>query len=195
MTTAEILLIVINGLGVIATFSAVVASLFLATKSRTIRFRLYRKRIDLKELKDKDFHKIMLLNTGHVKFTITRIGYYIDRKYYCCMLNNFLKKLDIPITDDHNTRHNSEIDMDISTYLKEGESIEFYLYPKCFNFIDSKRNRKVFYFIMINDKIKRIYTGFRENEFYKIIAPLHYKAHLQKGDQDPKTKDDLFFRV
>jgi len=79
-----------------ATLLTVGVSLYLATKSKTVKYRLYRKKIDIKELKENSFQKVMLLNTGHIKFTVTRIGYYINKKYYSCLLNNFLKKLDEP---------------------------------------------------------------------------------------------------
>ena len=176
------------------TLLAIITSLYLATKSRTVKHRLYCKKINTSELKEKNFQKIMLLNTGHIKFTITRIGYFIDGKYYSCLLNSFLKKLNEPIKEN-NVRQTAVIDTDISLYLQEGESIEFYLYPKSFNFTDSKKNKRVYYFIMINDKVKKTFTGLRENEFYRLDEQLKQKAkNLQAGDESPKCKQDLFFR-
>jgi len=94
-------------------------------------------------------------------------------------------------------RTTAEIETDISTYLKEGDCIEFYLSPKTFNFIDSGKNKKVYYFIMVNDKIKKIYTGLREKDFYELLKSgkrIAEHLHKYKGDQDPKTKSELFFR-
>ena len=48
---------------------------------------------------------------------------------------------------------------------------------------------------MINNKLKKFYAGMRENEFYKIVETKKQKAnHMQKGDENAKSKLDLFFR-
>ena len=63
------------------------------------------------------------------------------------------------------------------------------------NFANSGKNKKVYYFVMINNKLKKFYAGMRENEFYKIVETKKQKAnHMQKGDENAKSKLDLFFR-
>ena len=181
------------------TLAAIITSLYLATKSKTLRYKLYSKRLGKDYLQKKGMFKIVILNNGHIQFTITSIGFVIAKKFYYCTYNRYLKKLEEPRIEikpnGSKTTHNADISI-LPAYLQEGRCLELLLYPRDYNFVDSKKNKKVYFFVMINNKIKKKYSGMRENEFYEIVKNnAKQKSHnWQAGDENPKSPLDLFFR-
>ena len=180
------------------TLLAIITSLYLATKSKTLKYGLIKEVAkDYLLDADKPMQKVVMFNTGHTKFTITQIGYVVANKYYFCLLSSYLKKTNEKAKSDaHNHILKQLTEMDkLPTYLNEGECIELYLYPKSFNFVNSGKNKKVYYFVVINNKVKKFCTGLRENKFYEVVSAKKTKAdNMQKGDETAKRKLDLFFR-
>jgi len=153
-------------------------------------------------LKKQQYQKIVVLNTGHIKFTVVSLGYYINKKYYFCYHNMFIKKLDqVRHTEKVNPSESiskSSTGQDHSllpTYLCEGECLDLGLMPADFNFIDSKKNKKVYNFILINGKVHKFYTGLKENDFYAIKKNLQKNSlQHQASDKEARQIKDVYFR-
>ncbi len=159
-------------LSAVITFLAVCVSLFLALKSKTLKFKIINKRLLKTAFMEKQFQQIDLLNNGYIKFTCTSIGYYIDKKYYFVDFIQGIKKLDNSIIEKTETGKNHIYDENLilPTYVHEGDMLQTAICPADYNFNEIKRNKKVYVFIVINGKIYKWYIGVKFNEFNTLIG-------------------------
>jgi len=192
----------IQSIAALLTFLAIVTSLYLATKSKTLKFKIINEKLNKSMLIQNEYHKIVLLNNGHIQFTVVSVGYYINKKYYFCYHNMAIKKLDqvrhtetISASGNKSKSSTGQDNLLLPTYLKEGECLDLGLMPADFNFLDSKKNKKVYYYILINGKAHKIYSGMKENEFYKICKNLKKKSlQHQASNVNARSLNDVYFR-
>ncbi|MCL2846064.1 MAG: hypothetical protein FWE38_00055 [Firmicutes bacterium] len=188
----------ISLIAAVLTFSAICVSLWLATKSKTLRYRLFQKKINKVFLKENELQRIIILNTGHIKFTLSMVGYKIGKSFYFCKFNRYQKKHEHPVVSIRpNGGKHTDIMQDciLPVFAHEGDCVEMVLFPKDFDFKNTNKNKKVFYFIVINGKTRVFNSGMRENEFYEIVANLTQKSlHYKQGDENARDLNDIIFR-
>ena len=161
----------ISIISAILTFAAICVSLYLAQKSKTLKFKIIGQKISNNPFSSNQFQQVHLLNNGHIKFTCTTIGYYINKQYYFCDFIGGIKKLDVYTKDkvsEHRTKTKTTEDVLLPSYINEGDMIAIALCPFDYDFSKISKNKKVYIFTIINGKVYKKYTGKRFLEFKKI---------------------------
>ena len=134
----------INSIVAFLTFLAICVSLYLAQKSKTLKFKVIGNKINKKAFQEHQYQQINILNNGHIKFTCTSIGYYINKKYYFVDKIRGLKKLDATIIEQTGlSKHYITTENIIfPTYVQEGDIMQTGLWPADYNFEDIEKKFK-----------------------------------------------------
>lgn len=189
----------INSIAAFLTFVAICVSLYLAQKSKTLKFKVLGKKINKKAFQEHQYQQINILNNGHTKFTCTSIGYYINKKYYFVDYIQGLKKLDTTIIEQkaHNKHHITTENVILPTYVQEGDILQTGLWPADYNFDDIKKNCRVYIFVLINGKVHKFYTGYKYKKFAEEIKifdeqSLYNQGHKLHSIKSKGINDDYF---
>ena len=189
----------INSIAAFLTFLAICVSLYLAQKSKTLKFKVLGKKINKVAFQKHQYQQINILNNGHTKFTCTSIGYYINKKFYYVNYIQGLKKLDTTIIEQqaHSKNHITMENLILPTYVQEGDILQTGLWPADYNFEDIKKNCRVYIFILINGKIHKFYTGYKYNRFAEEIKDfneqsLHNRENKPHSIKSNGIYDDYF---
>lgn len=157
----------ISSISAVLTFLAICTSLYLAQKSKTLKLKILGGRINYKALLEHQYQQIEILNTGHIKFTCSCIGYQIGKNFYYNKYIDCMKKLDQTRIEKlgAGTTHITFDNLILPTYLHEGDLIQIALFPADFNFQNELKNKKVYVFAMINGKVYKKSVGIRAKKF------------------------------
>ena len=185
----------ISSIAAFLTFLAICVSLYLAQKSKTLKFKIIDKKIKEHAFKESQYQQINILNNGHTKFTCTSVGYIIAKKFFFVEYTSGIKKLDNSIIENH-THHTTERII-LPTYIQEGDILQVGLWPADYEFSEIKKNSRVYYYIIINGKTHRFYTGMRFNKFKELSKSFSQRSlHNQGGLHSIKSTDikKIYFR-
>ncbi|MBR6778703.1 MAG: hypothetical protein IKM43_00915 [Clostridia bacterium] len=179
----------INSIAALLTFVAICVSLYLAQKSKTLKFKVLGKKINKKAFQENQYQQINILNNGHTKFTITSAGYLIKRRYFFTYHVAGLKKLDSTIIEQKTHGGKNHITTEtvlLPTYIQEGDLLQISLFPADYDFSEIKSKRaKVYIFIIVNGKKYKYKTKLRFNEFNSIVNAFDKKSLFHP---EPKLK-------
>ena len=161
----------ISALSTLFTFLAICTSLYLAQKSKTLKFKIIGRKINKIVLQSQQSQQIEILNTGHIKFTFSCIGYKVGKNYYYTYYTRGLKKLDETRVEKrgNTTNHISTDILILPTYIHEGDLLQVALFPADYNFDNESKNKKVYAFMIINGKIYKRYVGMKLSTFKDFI--------------------------
>lgn len=162
----------ISSISALFIFLAICTSLYLAQKSKTLKFKVLGKRINKVVLQKRQSQQIEILNTGHIKFTCSCVGYVIGKNYYYTYYVGGLKKLDETRLEKLGcsiTRVSTDV-LILPTYIHEGDLLQVALCPADYNFTNENKNKKVYVFVVINGKIHKKYIGMKANNFRDLIT-------------------------
>ena len=184
----------INCIAAFLTFVAIYVSLYLAQKSKTLKLKVIGKKIIEKAMLKHQYQQLDILNNGHIKFTCTAVGYYINKKYYYNARVNFIKKLDVTLIEQksHGKNYVTTESLILPTYVREGDIIQLGLWPAEFKFDEEKPTKKVYIFLIINGKLKKYYTGYKYGEFYNLIKDFNKISGINKSTKTENIEDDYF---
>lgn len=182
------------------TLLAICTSLYLAQKSKTLKFKMLGNKVKRNAFLTNQCQQIEILNIGHIKFTCTCVGYQISNQYYFTDFICGLKKYDTPIIEKNSsgsTNHITNTSLLLPTYVQEGDLLQIALFPADFNFYKIKKNHKVYIFAMINGKLYKKYTGMRLRTFKENIRAFD-KRSLQNHNPifsiDGRNIKDCYLR-
>lgn len=188
----------ISSIAAFLTFLAICVSLYLAQKSKTLKFKIIDKKIKINAFIEHQYQQINILNNGHTKFTCTCVGYYIDRKFYFVNYIQGMKKLDNTIIEHcgNSNTHITTEQLILPTYVQEGDILQLGLWPADYDFSEIQRNNKVYIFVIINGKIYKFYTGMRFKKFKNLIKEFKHKSLHNQGGNIEKSKNlnNIYFR-
>lgn len=161
----------ISTISAVLTFLAICTSLYLAQKSKTLKVKILGSKINNQALLENQYQRIEILNTGHIKFTCSCVGYQIGRNSYYAEYMSGTKKLDQTRIEKlgYGTSHVTQDTLILPTYLHEGDLLQVDLYPADFNFQNELKNKKVYVFAMINGKMYKKSVGIRAKKFKKYL--------------------------
>lgn len=189
----------INSIAAFLTFLAICTSLYLAQKSKTLKFKVLGKKINKKAFQEHQYQQINILNNGHTKFTCTSIGYYINKRYYYVNYIQGLKKLDVTIIEQqaHGKHHTTTENLILPTYVQEGDILQVGLWPADYNFHGIKKNYRVYIFVLINGIVHKFYTGYKYKKFAEEIRffdeqSLHNQGNKLHSINSKEINDDYF---
>jgi len=161
----------ISTISAVLTFLAICTSLYLAQKSKTLKLKILGSKINNQALLEYQYQQIEILNTGHIKFTCSCIGYQIGKNSYYTRYIDGMKKLDQTRIEKlgSGTTHITFDQLILPTYLHEGDLLQVALYPADFNFQNELKNKKVYVFAVINGRIYKKSVGIRAKNFKKYL--------------------------
>lgn len=148
-------------LSAIATFLAVLTSLFLALKSKTVKYKV---------IVNHKMNGLRIINTGDAKFFISNFGVLVGNDYYLNRYERICKFLSKSIKVLNSTTF---YDMSLGKALLEpGDVIEVGL-----SAFDKKlfECQRVFLFIEINSKLKKFRLNTEKVEYHGEVDMKQYK--------------------
>lgn len=159
----------------IATFSAVVVSLYLALKSKTIKPKIY---------VNNKMAGIRIYNAGDAKFLVEAFGVIVDKKVYIDNQARFCKLLPLAKQIDAHRSTFQEFSFN-QVLLEPGDVVEVGLeYFDTTLFIDGK----TYLFVVIGNKIKKAKLNISKVESKNDSDRMNYRE-IEKG----KLKDIGFY--
>ena len=158
----------IAAISAIATLCAVIVSLFLAFKSRTVKYKI---KVNNKMV------GLRISNTGDAKIFINAFGIYTNGKYYLNPTERFVKVL--PISKKISELHSTFYEWSLGQALIEpGDVVEVGLVSFDYSLIKNK----TYLFLLVNGKIKK----------YKIDAQgINAKTRTNMSDYISISKAEL----
>jgi hypothetical protein len=160
----------ISLIAALATFSAVIVSLYLALKSKTVKFKVFIKKNA----------KLIVINTGDTKFTINGFGVKIDDDYYMNTVQRFSKILPVAKEVRYTNNHTSSSKQELSigqAVLEQGDFVESGITDFDFSLCNSTSKL----FLVINCKI----------HLYKFDYDISEKNEIKKNNFKKYTEEEV----
>lgn len=149
-----------------ATFSAVAVSLFLALKSKTLKYKV---------LVNSEFAGLKIYNTGDAKFLVDAFGVIIDGKYYVNVSERFCKYLYTPKQVSQHRTSFQELSLG-KVALDQGDVVEVAF--ENFNF--NTNNKKVYLFLLIGNRIKKYRLDTKKIKLKTKVSNDNYSCFTKK---------------
>jgi len=180
-------------LSTFGTFIAILIALYLGNSYRRVIIIPTGHKINentFNNNEEKRYHEISIYNASERKVRLQDYGYMLGQKKYTTKHNRIVydlvrpekKEIEMPFSNKIFTR----TVLDKSTqhfpfYLFDGEDCRFGLFPGDYTFDESKLRRKLFVYIVINEKTYKYYTGLRLKAFLDLTVKIKDKSPFNQN--------------